>query len=193
MIISPIVRGLFGLEWNVAQHDLSVTPSLPPAWNNARLSNIPFGNQRVSLSIQRDDSSLIIRATGDAASSVELHSRAAGAAFSRGELRIPLPPVEVGVDEGLPQPGSATAQMKVLDQQFTPRSLTVRLSAPAGSSHTILLRINSPRLHARHSQLRAIGVELPANLAPQQSLQVKFAGNHANNNKYVEQEITFHW
>lgn len=193
MIISPIVRGLFGLEWNVPQHELSVTPSLPAAWDRAGLSNIPFGSQRLALSFQREGASLIVQASGTAATSLQLLSHAAGAKLSRGELRIPLPAVEVGVEEALPKPGSVTAQMKVLNQQANPGSLTVHLAAPAGSTQTIYLRINSPHLRANHSRLHASGVELPASLAPLQKLQVKFVDNHANNNVYVEKEITFHW
>ena len=43
---SPIVRGLFGIEWNAAANELNVTPSLPARWDNATLSNIPFDKLR---------------------------------------------------------------------------------------------------------------------------------------------------
>jgi hypothetical protein len=98
------------------------------------------------------------------------------------------------VDEPLPQPGSVTAQMKVLDQQHSARSLTVRLSAPAGSSQTIFLRINGPRLLSGHAHLRATGVDLPGKMAPLQNLNVTFASTRpASGGSYVEKVITFRW
>lgn len=194
MIISPIVRGLFGLEWNFAQHELTITPSLPPMWDYARMSNVPFGSRHINLSIQRREGSLIVRASGAGTDSLQLRSQATGAQFTHGQLSIPLPPVEVGVDEPLPQPGSVTAQMKVLDQQHSARSLTVRLSAPAGTSQTIFLRINGPRLLAGHAHLRATGVDLPDKISPLQKLNVTFASARpASGGSYVEKAITFRW
>lgn len=193
MVISPIVRGLFGLEWNAETHELSVTPSLPATWDKAHLSNIPFGNQHIDLSIRRENDSLLVQAGGAAASSLRLHSHAAGAEYSNGALRIPLPLVEAGVEEELPEPGSVTTQMKVLDEQTTPHSLTLRLAAPAGSSQTLFLRINSAKLRGSHSTLRATGVEVPDKAAALQKLQVEFAADAANDAEYVEKEVSFHW
>jgi glycogen debranching enzyme len=193
MVISPIVRGLFGLEWNVEQHRLNVTPSLPAMWDKAQISNIPFGNQHVDLSITRDNDWLVVKAGGAAATSLQLHALTSGAEFSRGELRIPLPPVEVGVEEKLPEAGSETAQMKVLDQQATPHSLTLRLAALAGSNQTLFLRINDEKLRASHSTLHSSGVEIPDKSAPLQKIQVEFAASTSNDAGYVEKQVSFDW
>jgi len=193
MVISPVVRGLFGLEWDVAKHELSVTPSLPAQWDKASLSSIPFGNQRVDLSLTRENGSLILKASGDVASTLRVSSRTAGAQLSRGELRILLPEVEVGVEQSLPEPGSKTARMKVLDQQAAPHSLTLRLAAPAGSSQTIFLRINDGKLRNAKSTLHATGVQIPDKSAALQKLQIKFPADAANNAAYVEKQITFNW
>lgn len=193
MIISPIIRGLFGLEWNVTQHELTVTPSLPAQWDHAQLANVPFGNEHVDLSFQRQNGSMIVRASGTVPESLHLRSRAPGMQLRRGELRIPLPAIEVGVEEGLPQPGSVTSQMKVLDEAYQSRSLTVRLAAPAGSTQAIYLRINSPQILARRDRLQASGVDLPRPLLPLQKLKVDFAASSLNNSAYVEKEVSFHW
>lgn len=193
MIISPIVRGLFGLEWNVAQNELTVTPSLPAQWDQAHLTNIPFGKQQIDLSFQRENGSLIVHASGAAVESLHLRSRTSGAKLARGILRIPLPAVEIGDDEGLPQPGSITSQMKVLDEASEARSLTIHLAAPAGSTQTLFLRINSPQILAHHERLLASGVDIPATLMPLQKLKVQFPPNPSGNSAYVEKEISFHW
>jgi glycogen debranching enzyme len=193
MVISPILRGLFGLEWGFEKHQFSVSPSLPAQWDKASLSNIPFGNQHIDLSLRRDNGSLIVEASGDAASTLRLSSHTPGAQLSRGELRIPLPPVEAGVEGNLPEPGSVTAQMKVIDQQSAPHSLTLRLAAPAGSSQTIFLRINDAKLRTVKSTLRATGVDIPDKSAGLQKLQVEFPADAANDAAYVEKQLTFEW
>ncbi|MGH9587720.1 MAG: amylo-alpha-1,6-glucosidase [Acidobacteriaceae bacterium] len=193
MIVSPVVRGLFGLEWNAAQHELSVTPSLPAQWNYARLTKIPFGDKSLDLSLQREDGSLVVRAGGGAPSAVRLRSRIAGAQHTREGLRIPLPAVEAGVEETLPQPGSVTSQMKVLNEASDAHSLTIHLAASGGSTQTIYLRINSPRILAHRDRLTASGVELPTPMKPLQKLKVAFAASSSNTNGYVMKEISFHW
>jgi glycogen debranching enzyme len=193
MVVSPIVRGLFGLEWDAQTHELTVTPSLPDSWDKASLSNIPFEDQHLDLSISRENNELIVHATGAAASSVRLSSRTPGAQFSNAELRIPLPPVEVGIEEELPEPGSVTTHMKVLDQQTTPHSLTLRLAAPAGSGQTLSLRINDPKLRSGRSTLHATGIEIPDKSAALQKLHIDFPADSANDDAYVEKQITLNW
>jgi glycogen debranching enzyme len=189
MIISPILRGLFGLEWNAASNELTVTPSLPADWDHAKLSNIPFGTKHLDLEIRRENGTLFVHAKEPgfptpAGTSVRLISRAPGTAGVNGDLRIPLPAVEVGLTQDLPEAGSSTQQMKVLDQQSTPNSLTLRLAAAAGSTQTLWLRINRPQ-----TALRATGIEIPDSKSPLQKLQITFAAGSG----YVEKEIAFHW
>lgn len=193
MIISPIIRGLFGLEWSVAQRELTVAPSLPAQWDYAHLANVPFGNQRFDLSFQREGGSLVVRASGAAAASLHLRSHTAGGRLTGGELRIPLPAVEVGVEEALPQPGSVTSQLKVLDEQFQSRSLALHLAAPAGTTQMLYLRINNPRILGRKGRLHTSGVDVPAALVPLQKLKVSFAATSSNSGMYVDKEISFHW
>jgi glycogen debranching enzyme len=193
MVISPIVRGLFGIEWNTDGRELGVTPSLPAEWNSAQLLNVPFGEEQLNLSFERRENFLLVQITGPSASAVKLRSRVPGSESSIGKLRIPLPSVEAGVDENLPEPGSVTVQMKVLDQQSSDHSLTLRLTAPAGSKQTLFLRINNPQLRKSNSFLQSTGVEIPDRAAALQSLHVDFAADAANDDAYVEKTISFHW
>jgi glycogen debranching enzyme len=184
MIISPIIRGLFGLEWNAAANELSVTPSLPADWDYAKLSNIPIGKSRVDLEIKRGNGMLIVRTSGPAASQIHLKSRAPQAHLANGTLQIPLPAVEAGITQDLPEAGSATQQMKVLDQQVTANSLALRLSAPAGTTQTLWLRINRSQ-----PSLRATGATIPDAETPLQKLQIEFPTGSG----YVEKELSFNW
>jgi len=184
MIISPILRGLFGLEWNAAAHEFRITPSLPADWDHAKLSNIPIGQSRLDLEIKRENGMLSVRTTGSATSQLHLKCRTPGAKLVNGVLQIPLPAVEAAITQDLPEPGSSTQQMKVLDQKSTENSLTLRLSAPAGSAQTLWLRINRPQ-----KSLHATGVTLPDANKPLQKLQIEFPSGTG----YVEKEISFNW
>jgi hypothetical protein len=89
--------------------------------------------------------------------------------------------VEVGLAHGLPEPGRATAQMKVLDQRADARSFSVRLSAPANTRQTLFLRLNDPRIH-----LRIEGAEVSAGSS---ELRVEFPAGEG----YKEKEVKLSW
>jgi hypothetical protein len=172
---------MFGLEWSAAENTLTVTPSLPAQWNEAKISGVPMADRRVGIEMRRNGSTLLVRVTGDGSKSIKLRSLTSGATGENGELRIPLPLAEVGIGHGLPQPGAVTAQMKILDQQKSPRSLRLRLAAPANSQRTLFLRINDPKIHPRVE-----GAELSTASA---ELLVRFPSGDG----YVERVVTVSW
>ena len=181
MVVSPVVRGLFGLEWDAAANRLMLTPSLPAEWDHAALRHVPLGAGSVDLEITRSQTMLLIKATG---SSVVLGSHAPGAKLEGGVLRIPLPAVEVGMGHALPQAGAVTRQLKVLDQQTDANSLTLRLSAPANSRQTMMLRINDPR-----AKLHLEGAEASLSAAALRPMEVDFGAG----NGYVEKTVKVTW
>jgi hypothetical protein len=71
--------------------------------------------------------------------------------------------------------------MKVLDQQLSDRSLTLRLTAPAGSEQTLFLRINGPKIRPQ-----VAGAKASADLS---QLHVEFPSG----NGYVEKVVTLSW
>ncbi len=183
MVISPVLRGLFGLEWDALANKLTVTPSLPAQWDGARLHHVPMGAGTLDLQVTREGTTLVVRATGPAAQQVVLASRAPGAKLAGGLLRIPLPAVEVGFEHALPQPGATTQQIKVINQQPSANSLTVTLAAQAGSHQTMMLRVNDP-----HARLKLDGAPQESNHALQ-TLQIDFGPGQG----YVEKTIKLTW
>lgn len=181
MVVTPTLRGMFGLEWNAAEHKLTVTPQLPAQWNEAKLAGVPVGDTRIGIEFQREGTALSVRTTGDAANVLKLSSRANGTKIQRGELLIPLPPVEVGIPHGLPEFGSVTSQMKVLEQRTIPRSLTLLLAAPGNSLQKLFIRINDPKAHVRID-----GAEMPNRHSESAVTFPAGAG-------YVEKQITISW
>jgi glycogen debranching enzyme len=181
MVVTPTVRGLFGLEWNAGENRFIVTPRLPAQWSEAKISGVPMGQARVGIEMRRVGTTLSVRLTGDAAKSIHLESRAPGAKNEKGELHIPLPAAEVGIAHGLPEAGGRTSQIKVLDQKESSRSLQLRLSAPADSHQTLFLRVNDRKIH-----LRSDGAEVSADAA---QLRIQFPPGPG----YVEKVVTLSW
>jgi hypothetical protein len=124
---------------------------------------------------------LTVRLTGEGSKAIKLSSRESGASVANGEMRIPLPAVEVGITHGLPAAGAITAQMKVIDQQESARSLLLRLSAPANSSQVLFVRLNDPKV-----RLQIDGANLSADSA---QLRVQFPPGPG----YVEKVVTLSW
>jgi hypothetical protein len=181
MVVTPTLRGMFGLEWNASDHMLTVTPNLPALWNDATISGVPLGDSRVGIKLHRNRTTLSVRFVSDAANDVKLASRAAGARLINKELIIPLPAVEVSITCGLPEPGSVTSQMKVLDQRASTHSIWLRLSAPANTRQTLFLRVNDAKTH-----LRIEGAELSADFS---ELRLRFPAGAG----YTKKEVRLSW
>ncbi len=143
MVVSPMLRGMFGLEWDAAAKTLYVTPHLPAAWDHAVLRHVALGASSFDLEFQRHLGQMVVTAHGDL-QGVRLASHADGVEVREGgvSLRIPLPPVEVEISAALPEPGSRTAMAKVLAETHTPHSLRLLLQGQSGSTLTMLLRRN---------------------------------------------------
>lgn len=155
MVVSPILRGMFGLQWDEPHHQLAVSPHLPADWDTAAIHRLPFGNARLDLTMRRDGQTLVISASGPGAEGINLASRIKGATGVNGELRVPLPPVEVFIAHELPPFGAETHQMKVLAEKYDMRSLELILSAPAGTVQSIGVRVNGDGLQPRFENARA--------------------------------------
>jgi len=181
MVVTPVLRGLFGLEWNAAENTLTVTPNLPATWDKAKIREVPLGSSHVALEFHRNGGILHVQLSGATSKGIELRSLTPGAKLVNAELQIPLPAVEVGIPHGLPNPGAVTAQMKVLDQEASSRSLRLQLSAPANSRQTLFLRINDPKI-----KLKIEGAEIAAG---SNQLAIEFPAGAG----YVEKTVTASW
>ena len=180
MVITPVLRGLFGLEWDAAANRLTVSPSLPAQWESAKVNHIPLGSNVADLEMKRDGSMLVVRASGP----IALASHAPGAKLAGGALEIPLPAVEAGLDHALPQAGAVTEQMKVIDQESSANSLTLTLAAPANTHQTVLVRVNDPRV-----RLHLDGAAMPKDTSAVRPVQVNFGAGEG----YVEETMKFTW
>ncbi len=155
MVISPILRGMFGLEWDEPHHRLYVSPYLPANWPEASIHRLPFGQGFVDLHFQRERGSLVVTESATGVAAPQLVSRIPGAQSGGQQLRIPLPAVEALLPRHLPSFGSETHQLKVIGESHTAHAYTLTLSAPAGEQKTLQLWENIPGLdlHAEGAQM----------------------------------------
>jgi hypothetical protein len=120
MVLTPALRGLFGLETDALHHVLRVHPQLPAAWETATLRNVPIGGtQRADLHFHKQGGKLLIEATTSTAQPLCLTNGTGEcptttAAVHRLELN--LPPFEVNLPPTLPTPGARTASPKIVLQ-----------------------------------------------------------------------------
>lgn len=53
MVITPLVRGLLGIDVDAPAGKLTLAPHLPPDWDSVRVDNIALGTDRLSLTVKR--------------------------------------------------------------------------------------------------------------------------------------------
>jgi hypothetical protein len=175
MVLTPAIRGLFGLDWDALHHTLRLAPHLPANWDSAKLHHVPMGNFRVDLDFKREGDHLLIQAQSDQPALLCLVPQSApreDCRAARHELRLELPPVEIAIPHGLPQPGSRTEQPKVLAEERSTNRLTITLEAPGGATHDLPLRINRPGLHVSGAEIA--GDKLRVRFRPGSGYQREF-------------------
>ncbi len=151
MLLSPAIRGLFGLEANALAHTLRVAPQLPAEWNEATLENVPVGQDRFHAEIRRMGTHLDIDVSSPEPTVLCLAQQLSDAlckapADRHHHLAVPLPALEI---IALPAPsveGARTKNLKIIRLERASHALTLTLEAPGGTVQHLQLRRNDPRL-----------------------------------------------
>ncbi len=172
MIITPTLRGLFGLDIDAQSNTITVNPHLPAAWDHAAIRNLRIGEQTVSLSFVRRNGELLISKSGSSAPDVKLHSTLSNAKpLPDGSISISTNPVDIGIFVPVPLPGDRTHSARVINEENDERKLTFTLQGLAGTQAQFQVLA-----HASKTTVRAEGADLSeprqrtgpnANAAPQ--------------------------
>ena len=165
MVVTPLMRGLFGLQLDALHHTVRVAPSLPADWPQAEIRQLHVGESVANLTFRRERTTLVVTAETISGPRVAL-TGPSGDAAPGATLRLPLPAVEVSILRGLPLPGSRTAQLKVLDEVHQLRSLRLDLEAPGGATATLHLQRNDPAAHVHAQNATLIDGDLTVNFPP---------------------------
>ncbi len=157
MVISPLLRGLFGLEWDAPRHTLTVAPHLPADWNGAKLHNISLGSTRVDLEFHRRADSMLVAGKSRDGSPFCLQEHAGGNAPCPNSavqtLTLKARPVEISLPTELPEQGATTSQLKVIDESYADRRATFTLAGLAGQSYDVSVRANRAPVSAEGASL----------------------------------------
>ncbi len=159
MVISPLLRGLFGLDWDAPNHILRIAPHLPANWDSAKIHNLPLGSTMIDIEFRRQSDTLIIEGHSQNSAPFCLQGQLTRTTTCRGSesqvLRIKLPPVEVSIPSDPPEQGSTTAQLKVVEEFYADRQATWTFEAEAGRSFELPVRINRTRINARGGSIHS--------------------------------------
>ena len=152
MVLTPAIKGLFGLEPDAMHHALLVHPHLPASWNEAVVRNVRVGDAVVTVEMRRVHDRMQVLATENSASVLCLRAdtevRALAAmctdtAATRQTLTLPLPAVELELVQPVgPQFGDSTRDPHVTREAAGPHSLTFDVQAMPGSSVALNVRVN---------------------------------------------------
>ncbi len=153
MVVTPLLRGLFGIDVDALRHTIKVTPRLPASWHSASVQGLRVGESVVNLSYKRDGSAMVVSVDTISGPSVRL---AGGATFTR----VPLPGVEVEIPHGLPLRGARTAQLKVIGEEISARSIRLEIEGMGGSEAALTFVRNDSSAKPRAEGGDVVGDQL---------------------------------
>jgi hypothetical protein len=149
MVLTPSLRGLFGLDWDAPHHTLRLAPHLPASWDSARLRNVPLADLRFDLEFTREGGSLKVRAISKAPASLCLIFEDAargqdcnGPVSATHEISEPLPEAEIELPRDSPLAGARTSLIKPVDERRSANAYEIDLEAPGGAQYDLPVRLN---------------------------------------------------
>jgi glycogen debranching enzyme len=63
MVVSPLLRGLFGLQTDAQNHQITLAPHVPADWTSFSIRNVPMQNARVDFQYRKTANSIALDAT----------------------------------------------------------------------------------------------------------------------------------
>ena len=165
MVVTPTLRGLFGIDIDAQTKTITVNPHLPAQWQEAGVKNLAIPGGPDDLTFAREGSFLTVRTEKGKHTGWKLKSDVPGtenreSRFSSAGLMIaiPLPSIEivdgrsawVDLTSGVrhfvetaqvPAPGSRTGRGRIVSEQWSDHKATLVFEAPAGvNGHYFILR-----------------------------------------------------
>jgi hypothetical protein len=181
MVIAPMLRGLFGVTCDAPHKIIHLTPHLPAEWDEAHLRHVALGPISIDLNYERRGGKLTVSATTRGAESFCLSASITATckptSSAEHTLVFPEPAVQITIPTALPEQGSETRQLKILDEQYSSRQARFRFAGQGRSNYDLPLRLNRPRITVTGADLRG------------NQLHLQFPAG----NGYQEQTVTFSW
>jgi glycogen debranching enzyme len=151
MVVTPALRGMFGIEVDALTHTVRLDPHLPATWDQTTVESLHVGDSTCSLIYERKGRELVVRAKTVKGEAVHLKGAKDEALVAKdgSSISFPLPPVEVEAPHGLPLRGARTTQMKILSETQSAGSLHLELEAAGGAEVELRVRRNGAKLTVR--------------------------------------------
>ena len=168
MVITPTLRGLFGIDIDAQTKTIIVNPHLPAGWDHAEVLNLALGGEQSALYFSKKPGQLEVDLSPTQGGEWKLRCDLPGATFGpidmasakmlhltpRQGLRIPTPALEAEYSLGSwnpiesvqsvlplepPLPGAATQKFRFLNSQYGEGKLVLTAEGVAGSTGIIRL------------------------------------------------------
>ena len=146
MVITPTLRGLFGIDIDALARTITVNPHLPASWDHAEIKNLRIGKETVDLAFVQNNGEVQVSKTGSSVANIKLQTSLANSkVLPNGAIAISLPPVEIDTLFEKPLPGDRTQFMRVLNEKPGERSLTITLEGLAGTQEELRVFTRRPK------------------------------------------------
>jgi glycogen debranching enzyme len=139
MVITPTLRGLFGIDIDAQAKTITVNPHLPAGWGEARVKNLSVGGAFQDLDFRRDGRVLTAHLYEGKKEGWKLRSDEPGTENRESYLSsnglmiaIPVPDVQVQMDAGgSPIPGDRGKSFRVLSEEDGARQIKLTVEGLA--------------------------------------------------------------
>jgi hypothetical protein len=146
MVLSPAIRGLFGIDVDAPHRNLHLQPHLPASWDFAEIRNVRVGDDLYEIKFKRDRNHLLATVSSSQPTVLCLNPQnetCHDGSITTRTVSLPLPPFEVSLaEQRLPEAGSATSQPRVIDEAYRAEDLSLTLEGIAGTTVDLFLRNN---------------------------------------------------
>jgi glycogen debranching enzyme len=190
MVITPTLRGLFGISIDAQSKTITVNPHIPASWDHAEVRDLHIGSDTVDLVFTQTHDALSVSIRSSTGVTLRsdpslVHS------ISNGNLVLARAPVEIGPIFNASLPGSRTQSFRVLDQQWSDHKLALTLEGPANSDAQLPLVLNAMNLnlHAEGARLPTASDAVPHTPGSLPALHVHFPPGTG----YQTQTVTLTW
>src|SRR6185437_11946279 len=138
MVITPTLRGLFGISIDAQTKTITVDPHLPAGWDHASVDHLELQNAVGSLTFTRTGDSLTVELSPDPkVREWKVRSDSTGSKSGETEngmegVRIPVPPVGISQHFASSLPGDRTSDVRVISENWESNRATFVFEGMAG-------------------------------------------------------------
>jgi hypothetical protein len=158
MVVSPLIRGMMGLDADASSHTLTFAPHIPADWSTFKISNMRIGTDSFSFNYARTDREITFdvdhsgaQATLVFSPAISLRSRVISATVDGRAAKFSIEPSGTDQHVRLAVPVSAHTRIQVAVQNDFDFAAPSMLPNPGEPSHG--LRVTTESWTAAHDQL----------------------------------------